>query len=394
MLRTHFYQFSNYLKNGRKVGYLVYPNSYWKKRIDAIEARSIWYVYPLWKHVSFGVVGEKHHDLLKQHFTITPIDEGAFPHIQILSHPLIIVQPYFHLLQGFKESIARNLTKMKGIIGVDVADSDHITPYAVRLTEYATALIVPSNFSRQSFINSGVKKTVHVIPHGVETAWLETPPQETTFFSHLAHLKEAGNLKLILCYIMHSPHRKGLDLLLQFYSKLKKEYTNVLLVVKTARVVGYFLRAPENITGIIESRMSGKIMEGWLTDQQKIELFDLCDLYFLSSRGGAFEHPALEALARGEIVLGAKGGSWEDYLPNWALLPSKKSGQVLPYNPIHDGYGVELDIDKAVDRALEILNNLDEYKARVREHISTHVKQNFLWDKIGLQLRDVVSKYL
>jgi glycosyltransferase involved in cell wall biosynthesis len=369
-------------------------NSYYTKLIKTVEAHSIWYAYPFWKHVSFGVIGEKHYELLKQYFTITPIDECALPQIQILSYPLIIVQPYFFMMQKYENRIARNLNKIKGIIGVDVADSDHISDLAVRLTEYATAIIVPSNFSRQSLLNSGVKQPVHVVPHGVPTEYLETPPQETTLLTHLANFKKAGNLKLILCYMMHSPYRKGLDLLIQFYNKLQKEYRNVILIVKTAQAVGYFTKPVENIGGILENHMDGIILKKWLTEQEKIELFDLCDLYFLSSRGGGFEHPALEALARGEIVLGAKGGSWEDYLPDWALIPSKKSGQVLPDNPIHNGCGVELNIDKAVDKALEILTNLDEYKAKVKHYVDTCVKQKFTWEKIGLQLRDIVLKYL
>jgi glycosyltransferase involved in cell wall biosynthesis len=359
-----------------------------------IECTFIVVCVPFWKHVSFGVIGEKHYELLKQYFTITPIDELALPQIQILSHPLIIVQPYFYMIEKYGNRIARNLNKIKGIIGVDVADSDHISDLAVRLTEYATAIIVPSNFSRQSLLNSGVKQPVHVVPHGVSTEYFETPPQETTFLTHLANFKKAGNLKLILCYMMHSPYRKGLDLLIQFYNKLQKEYHNVILIVKTAQAVGYFTKPIENIGGILENHMDGIISKKWLTEQEKMELFDLCDLYFLSSRGGGFEHPALEALARGEIVLGAKGGSWEDYLPDWALIPSKKSGQVLPDNPIHNGCGVELNIDKAVDKALEIFNNQDQYKAKVREYIETKIKKEFAWSIIGEKLREIIIRYL
>jgi len=359
-----------------------------------IQSTSIWYVHPMFKHVSFGVIGEKHYELLKQHFRIEPIDELAFPFIQIISHPLVLMQPYFYPMQKFEKKITRNLNKISGIIGVDVADSDHISKYAVRLTDHATAMIVPSNFSKHTYVNSGVKRPVHVISHGVDREWIEAPKQKPATFHHLARLKERRNLKLILCWILHSPIRKGLDLLLQYYQALMKEYNNVLLVVKTAQGVGYFPETIEIKDGQLEHHMDGKVLIGWLNEKEKMELFDLCDLYFLSSRGGAFEHPPLEALARGEIVLGAKGGAWEDYLPDWALIPSRKSGQVLPNNQIHDGCGVEVLIDKAVDKTIEIFNNMDEYKARVQEHIDTCVKQNFTWEKIGLQLKNVVQKYL
>jgi len=355
---------------------------------------SIWYVYPMFKHVSFNIISEKHCDLLSQYFRVDRIDELAFPFIQIITHPLILMQPYFYPLQKFESKIARNLRKIHGTIGVDVADGDHITKYAVKLTNYATAMIVPSKFSKRAYVNSGVKRPVHVVPHGIEREWIETEKQKPATFHHLAKLKETRNLKLILSWILHSPRRKGLDLLLQYYQALIKEYNDILLVVKTAQGVGYFPETVEWRGGQLEYHMDGKVLIKWLNEREKIELFDLCDLYFLSSRGGAFEHPPLEALTRGEIVLGAKGGAWEDFLPDWALIPSRKSGQVLPNNPIHNGCGVELLVDKAIDKTIEIFNNLDEYRARVREHITHVIKEKFLWEKIGLQLKNVVQKYL
>jgi glycosyltransferase involved in cell wall biosynthesis len=304
------------------------------------------------------------------------------------------MQPYFYMMQKWEKKIAQNLNRMKGMIGVDVADGDHITDYAVRLTEHATALIVPSEFSRRAYINSGVKKAVHVLPHGCDPEWIEAKKLEPSTFHHLAKLKETRNLKLILSWILHSPYRKGLDLLLEYYEALLKEYNDVLLVVKTGQGVGYFPETIENVGGQLEYHMEGKVMMGWLNEKEKQELYDLCDIYFLSSRGGGFEHPPLEALARGEIVLGAKGGAWEDYLPDWALIPSHRSGRVLENNPIHDGCGVELEIDKAVDKTIEILNNIDEYKEKVKEHIETKIKNQFTWPIIGEKLKDIVEKYI
>lgn len=357
-------------------------------------ATTIWYVHPMFKHVSFAVFGEKHYKLLRRYFRVEPVDELAFPFIGITSRPLVMMQPYFYPMQKFERKIARNLGRISGIIGVDVADSDHLSEYAVRLTEHATAMIVPSEFARRSYIRSEVRRPVHVVPHGVDEEWIDAPRQEPTTFHHLARLKERRKLKLILCWILHSPIRKGLDLLLQYYQQLMREYNDVLLVVKTAKGVGYFLETVEKVGGELEYYMDGKTIIGWLNEREKMELYDICDLYFLSSRGGAFEHPSLEALARGEIVLGAKGGAWEDFLPKWALIPSRRSGQVLPGNPIHDGCGVEVLIDKAVDKTLEIFDNMDEYRARVREHIETCIRRNFTWEVIGERLRDVVGRYL
>jgi len=354
----------------------------------------VWYVYPELKHVSFSSIGEWHYQLLKKYFRVEPIDELAFPTIAPIGYPLVLMQPYFYVMGKVGKKIARKIDRYRGIIGVDVADSDHLSSFAVNLANYAKALIVPSNFSRNTYINSGVKVDVHVIPHGVEKEWIEAPPQSPQLFTHLAKLKQERGYKLLLSYQTHSPFRKGLDLLLRFYQTLIKEYNNVLLVVKTAQGVGYFPETVENVGGVLEHHMDGKVIIKWLNEREKMELFDLVDLYVLSSRGGAFEHPALEALTRGLPVIGAKGGAWEDYLPEWALIPSRKSEQVLPNNPVHDGCGVEMLLDKAVDRACEILNNLEEYKAKVREYVTHVIKPNFTWYKIGERLKAVVERYL
>jgi glycosyltransferase involved in cell wall biosynthesis len=354
----------------------------------------VWYVYPELKHVSFSSIGDWHYQLLKKHFKVEPIDELAFPTIAPIGYPLVLLQPYFYVMGKVGKKVARKIDKYRGIIGVDVADSDRLSKYGVELTEYAKALIVPSNFSRNAYINSGVKTDVHVLPHGVTNEWIETPPQPPKLFTHLAKLKQEKGCKLLLSYQTHSPIRKGLDVLLCLYKLLLKERNDVLLAVKTASGVGYFPETIERVGGVLEHHMDGKVIIKWLNENEKMELYDLCDLYILASRGGAFEVPALEALTRNLPVIGARGGSWDDYLPDWALVPSKKSGQVLPDNPYHIGCGVEMLLDKAVDRACEILDNLEEYRAKVREYVTHVIKPNFTWDKIGERLKSIVEKYL
>jgi len=354
----------------------------------------IWYVMPMFRQVSFSVIGMKHYEQLKKYFRISIVDELSFPFVQILTNPLILVQPFFYPFQKWEKKLAQKVFKTHALIGVDVADSDQISSYAVHLTNYATALIVPSKKAREAYINSGVKRPVHNLPHGVDKLWIDTPPQPPSLFKHLAELKKKRNYKILLSYIIHSPWRKGLDLLLQYYQLLLNEYNNVLLVIKTAHGVGYF---PETLTykgGVLYHSMEGTVIKKWLSEKEKMELFDLSDLYVLTSRGGGWEHPPMEALARGIPTIGSTGGSWEDYLPDWLLVPSRPSGPVLHNNPIHTGRGVEMLIEKAVDKTLDIFNNEEEYRVKVKEYIDKVIRQTFTWEKIGLKLRDIIKRYL
>jgi len=282
-------------------------------------ATSIWYIYPMWKHVSWTPISEKHIQQLQRHLRVHRIDELALPILAIATRPLIILHPYFYPMTKFERKVARIRQKMHALIGIDVADSDRISEYAVRLTEHADAIILPSNFAKKVYTESGVKTDVQKPTTHENT--------EKTYYQ-----------------ITHS--------------------------------------------------LKGYVDKGWLNESEKMELFDLCDLFILSSRGGGFEHPALEALARGIPIIAARGASWEDYLPPWSLVESHESGKVFLDNPIHVGKGVEMNIEEAAKKAVEILENNKEYKAKAKEHAQTTIKKELTWEKVGVRLKNTLLKYL
>jgi len=354
----------------------------------------IYYFYPMWHRVSFQVIAQKHCEQLRKYFRLFELDELALPFIEVTTRPLVILQPYFYPFQQHEKTLSRRLDKVHGLIGVDVADSDHITQYAVRLTQYADAIIVPSSFARKAYVSSGVSKPTHVIPHGVNQWWLDEPPNTPSTFQQLAKLKAESNTRILTCYIIHSEYRKGLDILLELYRHVHRERSNTILLLKTMNRVGFIRRPIDFKGGSLDMYLEPLSNSKWLTEKEQMELFDLSDIYLLTSRGGGFEHPALLALSRGLPVIGARGGAWEDYLPEWCLVDSVKSGRVLEGNPIHDGYGVEMLIDRAVEKTIDILDRLEEYKVKVKDYVNTHVRNELTWEKIGEKLRDVVQKYM
>ena len=348
--------------------------------------KSIWYVYPFFKHVSWNSIGVHHVSELRKYFRVEEIDELAFPFIHIVGNPIVFLHPFFYPFQKMERNLAKKVPRFQALIGIDVADSNKISDYAVRLTDYASALIVPSNWAKQAYESCGVKKPVHILPHGVTKEWIEAPPQNPSTFQHLYKLKKEQKRILLLSYMIHSPYRKGFDLLVEIYRRTLKERNNVLLILKT----GHYVECVED-ESFSKKR---QLYAGWLTDQQKMELFDLCDVFLLTSRGGGFEHPALEGLARGIPVIGAKGGAWEDFLPKWSLVDSQPSKQVLEGNPIHVGVGVEMKIEKAVDRLIRIIDNLEDYKAKAKKYAKKTIKEKFTWERVGQQLKAIVEQFL
>ena len=119
-----------------------------------------------------------------------------------------------------------------------------------------------------------------------------------------------------------------------------------------------------------------------------IKMYRISDLYLLPSRGGSFELNGLEAFISKIPTIATKGGAWEEYFPSQLkdlLVDSCRFPEVLWNNPIHIGNGVEMCIDKAIDKILEVLDNLDNYKARIEENYNFWI-ENFSYETVKKQL--------
>lgn len=345
----------------------------------------IWYAYPMWHRVSFTLIAERHVRELRRRFRVYAIDERALDHVSPATRPLVVVHPYFYNAARLGERVERLLCRTRGLVGVDVADSDRLSNLAVSMTHYAEAVVVPSEWARDAYVRSGVRVPVHVVPHGVDDSYFTEPPRVQSF-GDLARLKRERGLVYLLHFCWHSPYRKGLDLVLKAYEAVRRERRDVVLVAK--------FMPGDSLEEHVIRRLGGVVVKGWLSEEQKRELYDLCDVYLLFSRGGAFELNGLEALVRGEVVLAADGGPWTEYLPRFSLVRSRPCPWVLKDNPIHVGGGVEVDVERAVDRILEVVDDLDEYRARVREHVDARVRGVYTWGRAGDALAGVIERYL
>jgi len=345
----------------------------------------IWYIYPQWHKVSFSIIAEKHIRELRKYFRIYEIDEVAFPTLSPCTKPLLIIHPLFYPMVKYSKHVERLLTRIRGIIGIDVADSDRISNLAVSITNYCEAVIVPSTFAREAYVRSGVTRPVYVVPHGLDNEYF-TKPKEVKHFKQLWELKKKKNLKYLLFFCWHSEYRKGLDLVLKTYHKLRKLRNDIVLILK--------LMGTNPQLHQLMNKLGGIIIHGWLTEEQKLELYDVCDIYLGFSRGGGFELNFLEALARGEIVIAAERGAWTDYLPRFCLVKCHNCPYVFKDNLIHVGRGVEVDVNAAVKKILHVVKHLDDYKAAVKEYVDKVISKKYTWEKVGKQLAHIIRKYL
>jgi glycosyltransferase involved in cell wall biosynthesis len=191
------------------------------------------------------------------------------------------------------------------------------------------------------------------------------------------------NKRFLLFWLWHSPMRKGFLEVKEVYARLTREHNDVVLILKTLSP-----NAPE----FQEVMHHGVIqLYGWLSEYEKMALYDLADVTLVFSRGGGFEHNALESLARGVPVVTSNRGSWTDYVPQYLQVKTGEKVKVFEDNAIHVGYGYKVDVEGALGKIHDILENYDDYKARVEEWRSKILVNEYRWDVVVKRLVEVVN---
>jgi intein/homing endonuclease len=257
--------------------------------------------------VSFSLIAKKHIEYIKRHklAEVQELDELGItsytPHLKytLILHPFIYI--YHKLLQNKLNSLTEDLrdklsiymdwwrSHYEQLIAVDVCDSDRLSELAVELLNDADKVIVPSNFCVEVCKCSGVRKPVYRVQHGLDPEWYSMPNQWETSpvktinpaLMELYLYKIRRNKKLILFWLWHSPDRKGWPEAKQLYEKLIRERKDVVLVLKTVN--------PNSVQFQEVMHLGAVQVYGWLSEYEKMCLYDLSDLTLMFSRGGGFE---------------------------------------------------------------------------------------------------------
>jgi len=343
----------------------------------------IYYIYPQHHDVSFKFVAKEHIKMLKEKYTVYEIPALSFYQFTPFRYPISIIHPFFYSMWRWTKVefsfFEQYRNHVSAIIGVEVADSDQISEKFIDYANnYTGRMIVNSEWSVKAFKNSGLKIPIYKVVHNFNTRLLakdeELKIDEQV--KYIEKLKNEKKFKLIFISLWHSDYRKGADLFHRIAQQLQKERNDVYFLVKSGMPRSDFqdLRM-FNFTGN--------------TDFDNIvKMYRISDLYLLTSRGGSFELNGLEAFISRIPTIATKGGAWEEYFPDNLkdlLIDSCNFPIVLPNNPIHIGRGVEMCIDKAVDKILEVLDNLDDYKAKIEENYSFWL-ENFSYKTVKKQI--------
>jgi Glycosyltransferase len=306
--------------------------------------------------------------MLREKYTVYEIPALSFYQFTPFKYPISIIHPFFYSMWHWGNIefsfFEQYRSRVSQIIGVEVADSDRIAEKYVEYgNNYADKIIVNSEWSKNAFVNSGLKIPIFKVVHNFNSRLL-AKDEELKVDDQVKYIEKVKNekkIKLVMISLWHSDFRKGADLFHVIAKEIQKERNDVYFLVKSG--------GPR--TDFQDLKMFN--LTGNTDFDNIVKMYRISDLYLLTSRGGSFELNGLEAFISKIPTIATKGGAWEEYFPSQLkdlLVDSCNYPTVLPGNPIHVGNGVEICINDAIDKILEVIDKLDEYKAKLKRIIT------------------------
>lgn len=203
----------------------------------------------------------------------------------------------------------------------------------------------PSRFSRNAFVDSGLDPdTVHLVPCGVDAQ--SFTPQGGT-------LSLPTDKRFKLLFVGGTIYRKGIDILLQAYTKSFSGKDDVCLVIKDTGVKTLYRgQTAEQLIKSYQTRTGSAEIVYLDTDLPHARLADLyraADVFVSPYRGEGFSIPTLEAMACGIPVIVTGGGSTDDFVDaevGWQIPSVRRSIGTNVYGDALPGEGFLLEPDE------------------------------------------------
>jgi len=353
----------------------------------------LFYIYPRFKQVSFHYIGQIHVQYLRNHTRVQELDEDTLDVIKFARGRNILLHPILYSVMGDTlEQYAKKIQRLKRLLriknklgGFETADTDRISTWAVDILNQLDLVVVPSTFAKNTLQNSGVTSPIEVLPHGIPEEFLN--PNKIITHSGLLELlnfKVKHKAIFVLHHLPHSYYRKGSDLVYKIMEKIQEKHSNVYLIVKRLNVLDPML-------GKLLTLRSFEVREE-LNWKDYANLYDLCDICLVPSRGGGFECVGIEAIARGVPTLVSGEGCFKDYTQYTIPIKVDNQPEVLRGNPIHIGKGFEVNLDDFYEKLTHVIQNLEAYKEEFKKHAEV-VRQKYSWNKICDSVVEILIKY-
>lgn len=256
----------------------------------------------------------------------------------------------------------------------------------------ATEVWTPSNYSRQSFVDSGVDfNKVQVIPNGID-------PDLFKPYGAKYNLNTTKNLKFL--FVGGTIFRKGIDVLIESYVKAFTAEDDVCLVIKDMGGDSFYKgqTAKQQILELQKNPEAPEIIyiDTYLKEQEMTELYRACDVFVCPYRGEGFSLPTLEAMACGLPVIVTKGGATDDFVSEsfgWQIDAEERSiGRTIDGHLLVDEAFI-LEPDKV--QLKEVFQTIHKDPAEVKSRgmiASATARKYWTWKRSTLKVLSRLDK--
>lgn len=246
-----------------------------------------------------------------------------------------------------------------------IYEANNVPQHMVDKANAADYIITSCEHNKEVFIRNGVKKDIKICTFGIDTDIYK-------------YKERVVGDKFVFLWVGQKSDRKGLDIVIDAFSKVFKRNDPVILYIKT--------------TGR-ELQEEYQIHDNVYVDSRIIPESDMLDLYYRShclvfpTRGEGIGLPPMEAMATGSLVMAPSIMGMEPFLNN-------KTGVCLDYEDIKGFYGVDItapsvNAEYLSGKMVNVINNYDDYK-NICEQGAKHIKDNFSLNNLGNNLLNII----
>jgi glycosyltransferase involved in cell wall biosynthesis len=231
-------------------------------------------------------------------------------------------------------------------------DPRHQNPLLWMALQHAAAVIACSNYEKEGMMRMGINPSrIHLIPMGINLEAWKNPDGKR--FRKKYRLEG----KKIVLFAGTKDYNKGAIHLLQAVKKIRQKVKDLILVS-----IGLPTRKWESNRGVLHEE--NLLDLGYISEEEKRDAFDACDLFVMPSRYDSFGIVYLEAWRCGKPVIGANVGA----IPE--VIEEGKDGLLVEFG----------DVDQLATAVISLLNNPDLCR-EMGETGRKKVIGRFTWDR-------------
>jgi glycosyltransferase involved in cell wall biosynthesis len=232
----------------------------------------------------------------------------------------------------------------------------------------ALAVIVPDEWVKKVYIDSGVTVPIYVVSEGVTDNTIYTPDTKPFTFLHFDFTSFAN--------------RKGGDLVLDAF---------INIFVNMQNKVKLILKGRDHRIPLSHTYSNVEYIFQNYTEQQMNELWQRTNCFVFPSRGEGFGLPPLESMAHGIPTILTNGSAMASFA-NYGLPLSIMGKRAATYEHL-TGYGKwdQPDTDELRKIMLYVYHNYEQEKQRAVEN-AKNVWEKYNFEKIAPQLAETINK--